>query len=95
MRFRVMRFRSPRAAPRGGVVAGGDVPAGPAAPLLLPPLASGEWGIGHPTAESQRAGLECLIQLAMEQAAARRCPPAWTAGLDRDRDRTSGAYRHS
>jgi hypothetical protein len=95
MRFHVMRFRSPRAAPRGGMVVGDDVPALPAAAPLLPPLASGEWSIGHPTVESQWAGLECLIQIAMEQVAARRCPSAWTAGPGRERDWTSGAYPHS
>jgi hypothetical protein len=95
MHFRIMRFRSARAATRGGAVAGGDVPAIPSAPPLLPPLASGEWGIGHPTAESQRAGLEYLIQIAIEQAAARRCPPTWTVGTGRDLDWTSRAYPHS
>jgi len=95
MRFHVMRFRSPHAAPQSGMVAGGDVQAIPAVPPLLPPLASAGWSIGHPTPESQRAGLECLVQIAVEQASAWRCPSAWTARPGRERDGTSGAYPHS
>lgn len=64
--FRV--FRQSRAAPPSGAAAAGGVPAGLPPP---PPLASGEEGIGHPTAESQRAGLEHLIRVAREQAAGR------------------------
>ena len=64
--FRV--FRQSRAVPPGGPAADGGVPADPP---RLPPLASSERGIGHPTVESQRAGLEHLIRVAREQAAAR------------------------
>jgi len=77
MRFRVMRFRASPAAPSSGVMADDGVQAVPAFP---PSLASGERGIGHPPAESQRAGLDYLIRIAMEQAAAR--------------DGTPEAYRH-
>jgi hypothetical protein len=77
MRFRVMRFRASPAAPSSGVVTGSDVPAVPALPS---PRASGEWGTGHPVAESQRAGIDHLIQIAMEQAAARRGSPTGRAG---------------
>ena len=83
MRSRVMRFRAPSAAPPGGVMAGGGVSAVTAVPPLphLPPLiGSGEWGIGHPLVESQRAGVDYLIRIAREQAAAR--------------DGTPEAYRH-
>jgi hypothetical protein len=87
MRFRVMRFRFTRfgatsAAPLSGVTAGGGAPAVTADPPLppLPPLmASGECGIGHPLAESQRAGIDYLIRISVEQAAARRCSPAGSA----------------
>jgi len=71
MRFSVTGlrvFRQSRAAPPGGAPAVGGVPADLP---LLPPLASGERGIGHPTVESQRAGLEHLLRVAREQAAAR------------------------
>jgi hypothetical protein len=110
MRFRVMRFRAPSAAPASGVMAGGDVPAVTAVPPLPPLGASGEWGIGHPSVESQRAGVDYLILIAMEQAAARRCPPTGSAETDRaddtgragpgaglpgaDGDGTPEAYRH-
>ena len=83
MRFRVMRFRAPSAALPGGVMAGGGVPAVTAVPPLppLPPLIGNvEWGIGHPLVESQRAGVDYLIRIAREQAAAR--------------DGTPEAYRH-
>jgi hypothetical protein len=111
IRFRVMRFRAPPAVPPGGVPAGGGVPAVPAVPALLPPLDIGEWGIGHPSVESQRAGLDHLMRIAREQAAVRRCSPtgragagpadgvgrAWPdAGLPGDdRDGAPEAYRHS
>jgi hypothetical protein len=83
MRFRVMRFRAPSAAPPGGVMAGGGVPAMTAVPPIspFPPLVGGgQWGIGHPLVESQRAGVDYLIRIAREQAAAR--------------DGTPEAYRH-
>ena len=95
--MRLPVFRASRAGPPSGAASGGDASAvvPPLPPLLLPPLASGEWGIGHPTVESQRAGLEHLTRITLEQAAARRRPPAGRAGAGDDRDRTSGAYRHS
>jgi hypothetical protein len=117
MRFRVMRFRAPSAAPPSGVMAGG-VPAVTAVPSLppfpplppLPPLTADEWSTGQPLVESQRAGLDCLIRIAMEQAAARRCSPPGSAetgladGAGRtgpeaglpgaDGDGTPEAYRH-
>jgi hypothetical protein len=67
--FRV--FRQSRAAPPSGAAAAGGVPADLPLPPPPPLLASGEGGIGHPTAESQRAGLEHLIRVAREQAAGR------------------------
>jgi hypothetical protein len=110
MRFRVMRFRAPSAAPHSGVMAGGGVPAVTAVPPLPPLRASGEWGIGHPFVESQRAGVDYLIMIAMEQAAARRCSPTGSAETDladgagdtgpdaglpgADGDGTPEAYRH-
>jgi|SRR5579863_4556848 len=112
MRFRVMRFRAPSAAPPSGVMAGG-VPAVTAVPPFppLPPLpADDEWSTGQPLVESQRAGVDCLIRIAMEQAAARRCSPPGSAetgladGAGRtgpdaglpaaDGDGTPEAYRH-
>jgi hypothetical protein len=79
MRFRFMRFGAPSAAPPSGVMAGDGVPGVTALPPLPPLIASGELGIGHPLAESQRAGIDYLIQIAMEQAAARRCTPTESA----------------
>lgn len=92
MRLRV--FRPPSAGPAGGAASGGDVSAVAPPPPLPLPLASGEWSIGHPTVESQRAGLEHLMRITLEQAAARRCPPAGRPETGDERDRTSGAYRH-
>ncbi len=80
MRSRVMRFRAPSAVPPGGVMAGGGVPAVTAVPPIPPLVGSGERGIGHPLVESQRAGVDYLIRIAREQAAAR--------------DGTPEAYRH-
>ncbi len=77
MRFRVMgfqAFRASRAAPPSNVTAGDGVPSVPPPLPPLPPVASGERGLGHPTVESQRAGLEHLMRVSLEQAAARRCP---------------------
>jgi hypothetical protein len=72
MRLRVMRFRAPPvaapSAPAREAVAA-DVVTAP-----LPGLGSREWDIGHPTAESQRAGIDHLVRIAMEQAAAGLCP---------------------
>jgi hypothetical protein len=82
MRFRVMRFRARPAAvpiaPAGGVTAGSAV-AGVTVPAVPDGPAADEWDIGRPTAESQRAGLDQLIRIAMEQAAARPCPAAGRA----------------
>ncbi len=89
VRSRVMRlpvFRASRAGPPSGAASGGDasavVPPPPPLPPPLPPppLASGEWGIGHPTVESQRAGLEHLTRITLEQAAARRRRPGQDIG---------------
>jgi hypothetical protein len=94
MRLRVFRAPRPRAA-RGGAVPGGDVPAAAPPPL---PLADGgggggaaEWSIGHPTVESQQAGLEHLTRITLEQAAARRRPPGGRPETGDDRDRTPGS----
>ena len=99
--MRLPVFRASRCGPPSGAASGASAVVPPLPPpplpplLLLPPLASGEWGIGHPTVESQRAGLEHLTRITLEQAAARRRPPAGRAGAGDVRDRTSGAYRHS
>jgi hypothetical protein len=80
--FRVMRFRAPPADADAdadsSAVAASDVTA------PLPELAGRERDIGHPTAESQRAGLDHLLRIAMEQAAA-----------GHGGDGTPRAYRHS
>ena len=72
--FRVMRFSAPPAAAPGdpgkGAVTASDVTA------PLPELAGREWHIGHPTAESQQAGLDHLMRIAMDQAAAGLRPAA-------------------
>lgn len=99
MGFRVMRFRAPPVgAPASLPVSS---PSGP--PDGLPVTAS----IGYPTAEAQQAGLDHLMRVAVEQAAARLLgaatdPPAAdrvrrtgpNAALNGDdRDGTPEAYR--
>ena len=64
-----VRRPSPHQAARPGRdVAAGDVSA------AVPGLVSGDLEIGHPTAESQQAGLDHLARIGAEQAA------AWLAG---------------
>jgi hypothetical protein len=70
--FRVRRFRAPSVAAPGGP-AGRDVAAGDVS-AAAPGLVSGDLEIGHPTAESQQAGLDHLARIGAEQAA------AWLAG---------------
>lgn len=96
MGFRVMRFRAP---PVGAPISS---PPGP--PDDLPATAN----IGCPTAEAQHAGLDHLMRVAVEQAAARLMGPvADMPGADRvrhtgpnaalpgdDRDGTPEPYRH-
>jgi hypothetical protein len=83
--FRVMRFRAPPVAAPGGpgmeAVAASDVT------TPLPAFAGPVWNIGHPTAESQHAGLDHLMRIAMEQAA--------VAVAGDDGDGTPEAYRDS
>ena len=74
MNFRVTRFSAPPAAAPGdpdrGAVAASDVTA------PLSDLVGRDWHIGHPTAESQQAGLDHLMRIAMDQAAAGLRPAA-------------------
>jgi hypothetical protein len=57
MRLRVMRFRAPPAT-------------APRAPAVPPQFAARDRDTDHPTAESQQAGLDHLLRIALEQAAA-------------------------
>jgi len=96
MGFRVMRFRAP---PVG-------VPA--SSPSGLPGGLPGAASLGYPTAEAQQAGLDHLIRIAVEQAAARLLGPVTDPALadlvrrtgpnaalpGDDRDGTPAAYRH-
>ena len=74
LNWSVMRFSTPPAAAPGNpdreAVAACDVTA------PLSELAGREWHIGHPTAESQQAGLDHLMRIAMDQAAAGLRPAA-------------------
>ena len=95
--FRVMRFRAP---PVGAPVS---------SPSSLPADLLVTANTGYPTAEAQQAGLDHLIRVAVEQAAARLLSPvADMPGADRvrrtgpnaallgdDRDGTPGADRHN
>jgi hypothetical protein len=67
MRFRVMGFRVP-----GFRVAGFRAPpaAAPRAPAVPPQFARRGRDSGYPAAESQQAGLDHLLRIALEQAAA-------------------------
>jgi hypothetical protein len=82
--FRVMRFRAPPAPAPAPADADSSAVAASDVTAPLPELVGREWDIGHPTAESQRAGLDHLLRIAMEQAAA-----------GHGGDGTTGAYRHS
>ncbi len=68
MRFRVMRFRASSAAPPSAEAGGSAV-----IPALAIPagLADVDGDIARPTAESQQAGIDHLVRIAMEQGAAR------------------------
>ena len=100
MGFRVMRFRAPPAGAPVSSLAGSL----PGLPDGLP--VTGD--IGCPTAEAQQAGLDHLMRIAVEQAAARLLGPVSDPpGADRvrrtapnaallgdDGDGTPEAYRH-
>ncbi len=100
MGFRVMRFRAPP------VGAPASLPA--SAPSGLPDGLPVTANLGCPTAEAQQAGLEHLMRIAAEQAAARLLDPvADPPGTGRvrrtgpdaarpgdDRDGTPEAHRH-
>lgn len=76
-----MRFRAPPvAAPSAPAVAAVVAVAADDVTAPLAGLGSPEWDIGHPTAESQRAGIDHLERIAMEQAAAGSCPVAEIPG---------------
>lgn len=100
MGFRVMRFRAPPV----GAPASLPVSSPPGLPDGLPVTAN----IGYPTAEAQQAGLDHLMRIAAEQAAARLPGPVTDPPrADRvrrtgpnaavpgdDRDGTPEAYSH-
>lgn len=97
MGFRVMRFRAPPVGTPASMPA--SAPSG--LPDDLPVTAN----LGCPTAEAQQAGLDHLMRIAAEQAAARLLGPvADPPGTDRVRrtgpnaalpgDDRHGAYRH-
>jgi hypothetical protein len=100
MGFRVMRFRAPPV----GAPASVPVSSPSGLPAGLPVTAN----IGYPTAEAQQAGIDHLMRVAAEQAAARLLGPVDDpSGADRvrrtgpnaalpggDRDGTPEAYRH-
>ena len=78
MRLRVMRFRAPRVTAPSALAR--EAVAADEVTVPLAGLGSRECDIGHPTAESQRAGIDRLVRIAMEQAAAGSCPAAETPG---------------
>jgi hypothetical protein len=101
-----MRFRAPPVAAPGNLDREALAASDDTAPLSE--LVGYAWDIGHPTAQSQQAGLNHLMRVAVEQAAARLLGPVTDApGADRirrtapnaavrgdDRDGTPEAYRH-
>jgi hypothetical protein len=88
--FRAMSFRAPPGvpgAPPGDAAADSDAPTDPHG------FVGRDWDIGHPTAASQQAGLDHLIRIAMEQAAAEGWPApegTWTSRAEQVRGAAPG-----